>query len=84
MKAMKAYFVINPSTYANDNAKIITMLNTMRKRWGSYFAETWYDKLADSKVQMANKTFDKVAAAFSSTFYPYNHAKTARDELNFL
>ena len=40
MKAMKAYFAINPSIYSDDDAKMITMLNKISKGWKGHFAET--------------------------------------------
>ena len=84
MKAMKAYFAINPTTYATDDVKTITMPNKMSKGWGDYFSETWYDKVADPAIKAANKTFDKIAEAFTSMFYPYNHVETVKDKLNLL
>ena len=81
---MKAYFMVNPSTYTSDDAKSVTLLNRMNKGQGGPFAETWLDALADPKVKMADKTFEKVTEAFASTFYPYHRAETARDELNNL
>lgn len=66
MKAMKAYFSINPSIYIDDNNKIMTMLNKMSKGQEGHFAD---------------KTFDKLAESFTSTFYPYNIVETTRDDL---
>ena len=72
MKAMKAYFKVNPSIYTSDDAKLVTMLNKMSKGQGGNFAETWLDILADASVQASDKTFDKVTEAFASMFYPYH------------
>ena len=81
---MKAYFKVHPSTYTSNDAKSVTMLNKMRQGQGCHFVETWLDILADTKVQTADKTFDKVMEAFASMFYLYNWTEMARDELNTL
>ena len=69
---MKAYLKVHPSTYTSNDAKSVTMLNEMRQGQGCHFVETWLDILADTKVQTADKTFDKVMEAFASMFYLYN------------
>ena len=84
IKAMKAYFLVNPSIYTTDNAKSVTLLNTMSKGWGCNFSETWLDILANANMKTADKTFEKVTEAFSSMFYLYHQAETARDKLNNL
>ena len=81
---MEAYFQINPSTYAMDNAKSVTLLNRMGKGQGKYFADTWLRILADANVKAADKDFDHVKQAFADMFYPYHADKTARDELKAL
>ena len=81
---MEAYFRINPSTYATDNAKSVTLLNRMGKGRGKYFADTWLRILADANVKAADKDFDHVKQAFTDMFYPYHVDETARDELKDL
>ena len=82
--AMEAYFSINPSTFKDDNTKSVTMLNKMNQGRGKYFAGVWLKKLADSKVQAADKDWKTIKKAFEDMFYPYHLEETARDELNDL
>ena len=84
VKAMEAYFWVNPSTYTTDNAKSVTMLNKMSQGQGRQFADTWLDILADSNVKAADKDFNHVKQVFADMFYPYHWVETARDELNNL
>ena len=42
IKAIKAYFVVNPSTYMTDDAKSVILLNKMSKRCGGHFTETYW------------------------------------------
>ena len=81
---MKAYFQINPSTYATDDAKSVTLLNRMGKGRGKYFADTWLCILVDANVKTMDKDFDHVNKAFADMFYPYHMDETARDELKAL
>ena len=81
---MEVYFGINPSTYATDDAKSVTLLNRMGKGWGKYFADTWLCILADANVKAADKDFNHVKKAFANMFYPYHADETARDELEAL
>ena len=84
MNTMEVYFWINPSTYATDDAKSVTLLNRMGKGQGKYFADTWLCILADTNVKAADKDFDHVKQAFTDMFYPYHADETARDELEAL
>ena len=72
IKAIKAYFAINPALYSADNNKIMMTLNKMSKGWGTSFAEMWHNKMADSSIKASDKTFDKFAKNFETTFYPFN------------
>ena len=81
---MEAYFWVNPSTFANDDDKSITLLNRMGKGWGKYFADIWLHILADKNVKPADKDFNIVKQAFANMFYPFHVDETARDELEAL
>ena len=73
LKAMEAYFWVNPSTYTTDDAKLVTLLNKMSQGQGRHFVDTWLDILANSTIKATDKDFNKVKEAF-----------TAKDELNNL
>ena len=84
IKAMKAYFSINSSIYTTDNDKVMTTLNKMSKEHGVSFSEMWYDNMADTSITNTEKTFDKFASNFQSTFFPYDTKATAHFELTKL
>ena len=69
---MKAYFVLNTTLYSSDATKIMTTLNKMSRGRGAPYAETWYDKMADTSIANSEKTFDKFTQDIESTFYPFN------------
>ena len=81
IKAMKAYFVLNVTLYSSDATKITTTLNKMSGGRGAPYAETWYDKMADSTIPNTEKTFDKFTVDFESTFYPFDTKITAHNQL---
>ena len=81
IKAMKAYFTLNSTFYSSDTAKIMTTLNKMSGERGASYAETWYDKMADSSIANSKKTFDKFTLDFESTFYPFDTKVTAHNQL---
>ena len=62
----------------------MTTLNKMSKGRGVSFSEMWYDKMADTSVANSEKTFDKFASNFESTFFPNDTKATARFELTKL
>ena len=49
-----------------------------------YFTGVWLKKLADPKVQTADKDWKTIKKAFEDMFYPYHLEETARDKLNDL
>ena len=65
---MEVYFRINPSTYAMDDAKSVTLLNRMGKGQGKYFADTWLHILANANIKAADKDFNHVKQAFANMF----------------
>ena len=84
IKAMKAYFSINSTIYTSDTDKVMTILNKMSKGCRVSFSEMWYDRMADTSIANSEKTFDKFASNFESTFFPYDTKATARFELTKL
>ena len=84
IKAMKAYFSINSSIYTSDVDKVMTTLNKMSKGRRVSFSEMWYDKMADTSIANTEKTFNKFASNFESTFFPYETKATARFKLTKL
>ena len=81
---MEVYFQVNPSTFTTDDIKSVTLLNSMGKGRGKYFADTWLRILADANVKAADKDFDHIKKAFADMFYPYHADEMAKDELEAL
>ena len=81
---MKAYFSMNSSIYTSNTNKVMTTLNKMSKGRGVSFSEMWYDRMADTSIASTEKTFNKLASNFESTFFPYDTKATACFELTKL
>ena len=81
---MKAYFTLNSTLYSSNEDKVTTTLNKMSEGRGANFAEMWYDKLADPSIPAADKTFNKFAKNFETTFYSFDTRATAHLELSKL
>jgi hypothetical protein len=84
IKAMKAYFVLNPTIYTTDNDQVMTTLNKMSKGRGVSFSEMWYDRMANTNIASSEKTFAKFQENFESTFFPFDTQATSRYELSKL
>ena len=78
---MKAYFTLNSTLYSPNAAKIMTTLNKMSNGRGAPYAETWYDKIANTSITNSEKTFDKSTADFESMFDPFNTQVTTHNKL---
>ena len=78
---MKAYFTLNSTLYSSDAAKFMTTLNKTSCRRGAPYAETWYDRMADTSIANSEKTFTKFTLDFESTFYPFNTQVTTHNKL---
>ena len=81
IKAMKAYFILNSTLYSSDAAKIMTTLNKMSRGRGAPYAETWYDRMADTTIPNSEKTFNKFTQDFESTFCPFSTKVTTHSAL---
>ena len=78
---MRAYFTINSKLYSTDKIKIMTTLNKMSKGRGIDFSKMWYDRMSNAAIDAKEKTFDKFAENFETTFYPFDIKATARSNL---
>ena len=78
---MRAYFAINSKLYSTNKIKIMTTLNKMSKGRGIDFSEMWYDRMSNATIDAKEKTFDKSAENFETTFYPFNIKATAHSNL---
>ena len=81
---MRAYFAINSKLYSTDEIKIMTTLNKMSKGRGINFSEMWYNKILNTTINAKEKTFDKFAENFETTFYPFDIKATAHSNLTKL
>ena len=81
IKAMKAYFTLNSTLYSSNATKIMTTLNKMSSGRGAPYAETWYDRMADTSITNSKKTFNKFTLDFESMFYPFDTQVTAHNKL---
>ena len=81
IKAMRAYFTINSKLYSTDKIKVMTTLNKLSKGRGINFSEMWYDMMSNATIDAKEKTFDKFAENFKTTFYPFNIKATAHSNL---
>ena len=78
---MRAYFTINSKLYSTDKIKIMTTLNKMSKGRGIDFSEMWYDRMSNATIDTKEKTFNKFAKNFETTFYPFDIKATAHSNL---
>ena len=59
----------------------MTTLNKMSKGRGIDFSEMWYDRMSNTAIDAKEKTFDKFAENFETTFYPFDIKATACSNL---
>ena len=81
IKAMRAYFAINSKLYSTDKIKVMTTLNKMSKGRGIDFSEMWYDRMSNTTIDAKEKTFNKFAENFETTFYPFDIKATTHSNL---
>ena len=78
---MRAYFAINSKLYSTDKIKVMSTLNKISKGRGIDFSKMWYDRMSNATIDAKEKTFDKFAKNFETTFYPFDIKATARSNL---
>ena len=81
IKAMRAYFAINSKLYSTNEIKVMTTLHKMSKGRGIDFSEMCYDQVSNTTINAKEKTFDKFAKNFETTFYPFDIKATTRSNL---
>ena len=84
LKAMDAYFLINPSVYNSDELKLALILSKMGTGKGIAFSEKWYDKLQNSKLKPEDKTLAKFVEDYNENFNPLDAKVRARRDLSKL
>ena len=84
LKAMKAYFSINPGIYSSNKMKITLILSKMGTGKGISFLEKWYDKMANTTVKPKEKTFNKFMADYDQNFNPFDTKVKARRNISKL
>ena len=78
---MRAYFTINSKLYSTNEIKVMTTLNKMSKGRGIDFSKKWYDKMFNATIDAKEKTFNKFAENFETTFYLFDIKATACSNL---
>ena len=81
IKAMRAYFTINSKLYSTNKIKVMTTLNKMSKGRGIDFSKMWYNRMSNATIDAKEKTFDKFAENFKTTFYPFDIKATTCSNL---
>ena len=59
----------------------MTTLNKMSKGRGIDFSKMWYDRMSNATIDTKEKTFDKFAKNFETTFYLFDIKATAHSNL---
>ena len=72
LKAMKAYFSINPGIYSFNEIKIALILSKMGTGKDVSFSEKWYNKMANTIVKPKEKAFEKFMANYDQNFNPFD------------
>ena len=84
LKAMDAYFLINPTIYSSDELKLALILSKMDTGKGVAFSEKWYDKLQNSALKPEDKTLKKFVEDYNENFNPLDAKVRARRDLSKL
>ena len=84
LKAMDAYFLINPTMYSSDELKLALILSKMDVGKGIAFSEKWYDKLQNSAIKAEDKTLAKFVEDYNENFNPLDAKVRARRDLSKL
>ena len=81
LKAMNAYFLINPGIYSSDELKLALILSKMGMGKGIAFSEKWYDKLKSTTLKPEDKTLAKFVEDYNENFNPLDTKVWARCDL---
>ena len=81
LKAMDAYFLINPGIYSSDELKLALILSKMGTGKGITFSEKWYDKLKNTSLKPEDKTLTKFFKDYNENFNPLDAKVRARQGL---
>ena len=81
LKAMDAYFLINPGVYTSDELKLALILSKMGTGKGIAFSEKWYDKLKNTMLKPEDKTLAKFVEDYNENFNPLDTKVRARRDL---
>ena len=81
LKAMDAYFLINPSIYSSDELKLALILSKMGTGKGIAFSEKWYDKLKSTTLKPEDKTLMKFVEDYNENFNPLDTKVRVRQDL---
>ena len=84
LKAMDAYFLINPGIYSSDELKLALILSKMGTGKGIAFSEKWYDKLKNPLLKPEDKTLAKFIEDYNENFNPLDAKVRARRDLTKL
>ena len=84
LKAMDAYFLINPTIYSSDELKLALILSKMDTGKGIAFSKKWYDKLKNTAVKPEDKTLAKFVEDYNKNFNPLDAKAQARRDLSKL
>ena len=84
LKAMNAYFSINPKVYHSDELKIALILSKMDVGKGVAFSKKWYDRMANTSIKPKEKTLAEFTKDYNQNFNPFNTKLKARWDLSKL
>ena len=84
LKAMDAYFLINPTIYSSDELKLALILSKMGTGKGIAFSEKWYDRLKNPALKAEDKTLEIFVKDYNKNFNPLDAKVQARWDLSKL
>ena len=81
LKAMDAYFLINPGIYKFNKLKIALILSKMGTRKGIAFLEKWYNRMKNTMLKPKDKTLEKFIEDYNENFNPLDTKVRAKRDL---
>ena len=84
LKAMDAYFLINPGIYSSDELKLALILSKMGTGKGIAFSEKWCDRLKNTTLKPEDKTLEVFVKDYNENFNPLDAKVRARRDLSKL